>query len=82
MSCGDKQLCRGVIRSVARFQYLVGHNIFLGGQDFCFYSMFKTNFLGATKFGVHCPRMLPVATGLGVIPAIFKLLENIDCEVI
>jgi len=31
-------------RSVAKFQGLVGQNIFLGGQDFCFYYMFETNF--------------------------------------
>ena len=55
-----------VHRPVAPFQDLVGHNTFLGGQDFCFYYMFKTNFSernkiwGAQKkFGVHCPRMPP-----------------------
>jgi len=33
-------------RPVAGFQYLVGHNTFLGGQDFYFYYMSKTNFSG------------------------------------
>jgi len=36
-------------RPVARFQDLVGHNTFLGGHDFCFYYMFKTNFSGRNK---------------------------------
>jgi len=36
-------------RPVARFQYLVGHNTYLGGQGFCFYSMFKTKFSGRSK---------------------------------
>jgi len=57
-------------RPVARFQDLVGHNTFLSGQDFCFHYMFKTNFLGATKFcgaqkkfGGHCSRMPPRGYG-------------------
>jgi len=33
-------------RPVASFQYLVEENTFLGGQDFCFYYMYKTNFSG------------------------------------
>jgi len=52
-----------------------GAQYILGGQDFCFYYMLKTNFLGATKygeaqkkFGGHCPRMPPVATGLNSLP--------------
>jgi len=47
-------------RLVAKFEGLVGQNTFLEGQDFCFYSMFKTNFpghntiWGVTKiFGGH-----------------------------
>jgi len=36
-------------RPVARFQDLVGHNTFLGGQDFCFYYMFETNFSGRNQ---------------------------------
>jgi len=36
-------------RPVARFQYLVGHNTFLRGQDFWFYYVFKTNFSGRNK---------------------------------
>jgi len=36
-------------RPVARFQDLVEHNIFLGGHDFCFYSMFKTIFCGCNR---------------------------------
>jgi len=35
---------RLITRPVARFQYLVGHNTFFGGQDFCFYYVLKTNF--------------------------------------
>jgi len=57
---------------VARFQYLVGHNIFLGGQDFYFCYMFKTNFSGCNKiwgaqkeFGGHCLRMPPRGYGPG-----------------
>ena len=58
-------------RPVARFQYLVWHNKFLRGQDFCFYYMFETFFSGRNKIwgGTkeiwgHRPRMPPVATGL------------------
>jgi len=36
-------------RPVGRFQYLVGHNAFLGGHDFCFHYIFKTNFSGHNK---------------------------------
>jgi len=58
-------------RPVARFQYLVGHNTFLGGQDFCFYYMFKTNVSGRNKIlggtkkigGTLLPNA-PVAMGL------------------
>jgi len=46
-------------------------NAFLGGQDFCFYYMFKKILLGTTQFGKEqkylgwqCPRTLPGATGL------------------
>ena len=59
------------IRPVARFQDLVGHNIFLGGKIFAFTVCLKQIFLGATKFGGHkknlggpWPRMPLVATGL------------------
>jgi len=31
---------------------LEGQNTFLGGNDFCFYHIFKTNVLGTRKFGV------------------------------
>ena len=59
-------------RPVARFQELVGHNTFLGEQDFCFYYMFKTNFSGRNKiWGGHkrnlggiTPEYPPVATSL------------------
>ena len=50
---------------VARFQDLVGHNTFLGGQNFCFYYMLNKFFwaqqnLGGTKEILgHCPRMHP-----------------------
>jgi len=36
-------------RPVATFQDLVGRNAFLGGQDFCCYYMFKTNFSGRNE---------------------------------
>jgi len=52
-------------RPVARFQYLMGHNTFLGGQDFCFYYVLKTNFSGRNKiWGGTAPEFPPVATGL------------------
>jgi len=58
-------------RPVARFQDLVGHNIFLGGHDFAFTICLKHIFLGATKFGGNkrnlggtAPECPPVATGL------------------
>ena len=57
-------------RPVARFQDLVGHNTFLGGHDFCFYYMFKTNFSGRNKIwgeqrnlGGHGPRIPPRGYG-------------------
>jgi len=50
----DEEFCKAQTlpappRRVARFQDLVGHNAFLGGQDFCFYYMFETNFSGRNK---------------------------------
>ena len=51
-------------RPVARFQDLVGHATFLGGQDFCFYYMFETNFSGRDKiWGGTAPEFPPVSTG-------------------
>ena len=51
-------------RPVARFQSLERQNTFLGGHDFCFYHILKTNFSGSKKMwgGTkeiwgHCPRM-------------------------
>jgi len=38
-------------RAIARFQYLVGHDTFLGGRIFAFATYLKQIFLGATKFG-------------------------------
>ena len=38
-------------RPVTRFQYLEGHNAFLGGKIFAFTLCLKQIFLGATKFG-------------------------------
>jgi len=68
-------------RPVARFQGLVEHNIFLGGQYFYYHYMFKTNFAGRKKirgaqkkFGGHFPRMPPVATGLRRRTIEFQLL--------
>ena len=52
------------IRPLARRQDLVGHNTFLGGQDFCFCYMFKTNFW-AQNLGGTAPECPLVATGLG-----------------
>ena len=43
--------CRRASRPVARFWGLEGQNTFLWGHDFCFYEIFKTNFLGTRKFG-------------------------------
>jgi len=56
-------------RPVASFQYLVEQNTFLGGQDFCFYYMFKTNFSGRNNIWGGTKEIwgnapLPVATGL------------------
>ena len=59
-------------RPAARFQDLVGHYTFLGGQDPCFYYMFKSNFSGRNKIwrGTKeiwrgtAPECAPVATGL------------------
>ena len=51
-------------RPVARFQYLVGRNTFLRGQDFWFYYMFKTNFFWAQQnLGGNCSRMPPRGDG-------------------
>ena len=53
-------------RPVARFQGVRGQNTLLGGRDFCFYYMLKTNFSrhnqiwrGHKKMGGQCPRMPP-----------------------
>jgi len=67
VACLWKSFFTLLARPVARFQDLVGYNTFLGGQDFCFYYIFKTNFSGRNKiweghkinFGGHCPRMSP-----------------------
>jgi len=60
-------------RPVARFQYLVGHNTFLGGKDFCFYYILKTHFSGRNKiwggarkkFGGALPPNAPPSRGYG-----------------
>jgi len=43
------ELCRRASSPVARFWGLEGQNTFLGGHDFCFYDIFKTNFSGNKK---------------------------------
>jgi len=50
---------------------LEGHNTLLGDTIFYFIIFLKQSFLGTRnfgeaqkKFGEHCPRMPPVATGL------------------
>jgi len=51
---------------------LEGQNTFLGGHDFCFYYIFKTNFSGNKKIwgvtkeilGGTTPECSPVAMGL------------------
>ena len=42
-------------RLEARFSYFGGKNTYLRGKNFCFHYMFKTIFLGTTKFGVQAP---------------------------
>jgi len=46
---GDGEKTLRSSRPVAKFQDLVEYNTFLGGQDFCYYYMFKTNFSGRNK---------------------------------
>ena len=46
-------------RAVARIWGLEGKNAFLGGRDFCFYYIFKTNFYGNKKI---CVGLSPNAT--------------------
>jgi len=46
---------------------LSGAEYILGGQDFCFYDIFKTNFSGHNKFGGDCPRMPLLGHGLVVV---------------
>ena len=53
------------IRPIARFQDLVGHNIFLGGEKIFAFIMCGTKFGGHKRnFGGPWPRMPPVAMGL------------------
>jgi len=65
-------------RPVARFQDLVGHNTFLGGQDFRLYCMFKTNFSGCNKIwrgtAPECPRgygPVFILYSIKVLPCLF-----------
>jgi len=64
-------------RPVGRFQYLVGHNTFLGGKIFAFTVCLKHFFLGATKCGGHCHRMPP--RGYGPVPS---TCTSRDCSTI
>ena len=36
--------------------FLGGAKSIFRGQDFCFHYVFKTIFMGTTKFGEHCPQ--------------------------
>jgi len=70
-------------RIQARSQVLKfgGEKYILGGQDFCFYHIFETNFLGTRKFGGHCPRMPPpVATGLTVFDFFSEAAHSSFCR--
>jgi len=70
-----------VRRPAARLYGLEGQNTFLGGQDFCFYYMYKTNLSGHNKvwetnnFGDTVPECTPVATGLAVRESYPQLSE-------
>ena len=82
---------RSVSRPVARFWSLEGQSISLGGHDFCFYHIFKTNVLGIRKFGGeqknfgrYFPRMPPRGYGPVCIPShilifVSTLYINVAC---
>jgi len=73
----EKPCCCG--RPVARFWSLEWQNKFLGRRDFCFYRIFKTNFLGQENLagskrnlGDTAPKCAPVPTGLCSRPRVYK----------